>query len=203
MIETELKFFLGDEAAARAVVTAAGLEWHGGELEVNRIYDTPEGTLRQAQSIVRLRTRGETAWLTFKQKTDPGDSIAKVRIEHETEVSNSGAVAEILAALGLAETLRYEKYRASYDLAGARLDIDRLPGGWFCEIEGSTDTISVAQKACGLADISPIPYTYPGLCHKLHTSKRLEKTRWIFPATDEASISLPPKGDPWWGEPRK
>lgn len=201
MIETEIKYILENKEAARAVVSAAGVEWIDGAYETNRIFDTPEGRLRREGSVVRLRTRGGTSWLTYKQKTPESDGIAKLRIEHEMEVSSPGSAGEFLSGIGLVERLRYDKYRAEYELLGALLVMDRLPGGWFCEIEGDSAGIARASEACGLSRDQVIEITYPEICSKLFLSNKLLSPCWIFPAAGEAEIVLPEPTDPWWDTP--
>ena len=198
MIETEIKYFLGDEAAAKALVARAGLTWRPGEFEVNRIYDTPGGELKRQGAVVRLRTRGGKAWLTYKEKAGQSDRGAKVRIEHETEVSTPEAVVELLAALGLVDVMHYEKYRAGYDIEGAKLEVDRLPGGWFCEIEGEPDTIDRARERCGLDQRGLVDGTYPDLCRKLLDNNILQSLHWTFPGAGRKSFCLPPVDDRWW-----
>jgi len=199
MIETEVKYYLGDKKTARAIIAAAGLEWIDGEYESNRIFDTSEGRLRREESVVRLRTRGSKTWLTYKQKTPQFDGIAKVRIEHEMEVSSPEAAGEFLTGIGLVETLRYDKYRAEYELQGTLLLIDRLPGGWFCEIEGDGEAIACTAEKCGLDRSQMVALTYPEICRRLFDNKALPAPAWIFPAQGQAEVRLPVGADVWWG----
>ena len=114
--------------------------------EQNTLYDTPERTLRERGELLRLRRYGQKYVLTHKRHPDREDLAAryKVRIETESEVSDHGALEEILKHLGYQPSFRYEKFRSEYShpqAPGAHLVLDETPIGIYAELEGPTDWI--------------------------------------------------------------
>ncbi len=128
--------------------------------EQNTLYDTPDRSLRARGEILRVRQYGEKWVLTHKRHPDDEDteSIYKVRIETESEVSDGAALAEVFTRLGFGPAFRYEKYRSEYshpEAPGAHLVLDETPIGVFAELEGPTGWIDrclaeleVASRAC-------------------------------------------------------
>jgi len=198
MLEIEVKYYLGREAVARNLVRRWGLSWKPGVFEINRIFDFPDRRLGGQGALVRVRTREDSASLTFKTKTDVDVPGAKVRREFDSRVSDPDAVLQLLAALGLLEVLRYERYRASYPAGGTAIEIDCLPGGWFCEIEGTPGAI--AEKVCeaGLKGAGAIPWSYPGIFRRLCARANLSSDVWDFELARRVNFIIPPPDDPWW-----
>jgi predicted adenylyl cyclase CyaB len=128
----------------------------GAELEWSRVldarfYDFADRRLGRRRGLLRLRTDGRTATLTGKEYVP--DRKAKVRLEHEVEVSDAGTCRRILAALGLRETRRITKRRTSFRLDRCTLCFDRHTGEHsfipeFLEIEGpnSAAVLRAARK---------------------------------------------------------
>jgi adenylate cyclase class 2 len=200
MTEIEAKFFLGGETIARRLARAWGLVWKNGEFEVNRIFDFSDKRLKKRGALVRLRTRGERAWLTFKEKAISEIRHAKVRIENETELSDTNAAAAILDGLGLQEALRYERYRAGYERNSAKIEFDLMPGGWFCEIEGDPESIDSALRDGQLDPETSVTWSYPEIFAKLQVYNRVVSTAWSFNLLKESNFRIPPRADRWWAE---
>jgi adenylate cyclase class 2 len=59
-----------------------------------------------------------------------------VRQEIEIEVSDFASTEALLEALGYHINVRYEKWRAKYQLENVEIDLDEMPFGHFVEIEG-------------------------------------------------------------------
>jgi predicted adenylyl cyclase CyaB len=203
VLEVETKYFLGDEAAARALTARWGIAWADGTFEVNRIFDFKDRRLARAGSLVRVRTRDDGASLTFKKKVGGGDDRLKVREEHDSRISAPDSVLCLLGALGLEEVLRYERYRATHPLAGTVIEIDRLPGGWFCEIEGDAGLIARRAAEGGLGEAVPIACSYPEIFRRLAADLGFEARAWTFDFATKRALSLPPPGDSWWSFARE
>jgi adenylate cyclase, class 2 len=138
-----------------------GAEGDGSaEFEENTIYTGPG--LDPGRRALRLRRKGERAVFTFKERELSGSPVKRQR-EEETEVSDAGALAAILEALGYRPALVYEKRRETWRLAGAEVVIDELPFGLFVEIEGDEPRILEAESLLGLGDAEAEHAPYPEL----------------------------------------
>lgn len=140
--EIEIKLKLVDPERLRAVLRDHGATYRGRDFEVNRIFDFPDGRLRQAGSALRVRlvrpliiAGKDSGTLTFK---GPRDSNAlKSREEIEIAVEDTTALVVVLARLGLVQRVRYEKRRETWSLRNCEIVLDELPLiGWYVEIEG-------------------------------------------------------------------
>jgi adenylate cyclase class 2 len=166
-IEHEAKFMLGDCRDMESRLRSLGrlcTPWH---FESNTVYDR-DGELAASGRLLRLR-RALTCTLTFKEPA-PGqkkDGI-KSRIERETTVQDPHAMDAILRALGYAPRLRYEKFRAVWELPQSHVFLDILPFGHFLEIEAEPQSISDIAQAIGLDPDSAMDKSY----HSLHRSWR-------------------------------
>jgi adenylate cyclase, class 2 len=144
-----------------------GAVFEGRTVEENTIYRG--GVLDETGGVVRLRRTAEKATLTFKMRIER-DSDAKTQIEHESEISDPDAVAEILAQLGLEARIVYEKRRETWKLRDAEIVLDELPFGLFMEIEGSITAIKEAEILLGIEDLPAEARTYPSLTTELGTN---------------------------------
>src|SRR5690242_6476265 len=109
-------------------------------LEKNRVFDTPDLSLRRAGALLRVRQAGRLATLTYKGLAAPGKY--KSREELEIEISEAATVTAILERLGFRLVFRYEKYRTEYTQHGAKrtgggiVTLDETPIGCYLELEG-------------------------------------------------------------------
>jgi predicted adenylyl cyclase CyaB len=202
MLEIEAKLYLHSEAAARDLCRRLELPWQEGVRENNRIFDFPDGRLARRGALVRVRERGATGFLTFKEKSAEKVSHAKVRHEYETEITRPAAACQLLSGLGLVQKLSYERYRARHRAGGAHVEIDHLPGGWFCEIEGSPEQIRDLRLAAGLERESQLVWSYPEIFEGLRRSWPEAGSEWSFEAFRRGAFALPPPGDPFWDRAR-
>lgn len=165
-IEIEKKYRLTEELrdSMRSRLVDVGAIDDGRAVEENIIYRS--GVLDETGGIVRIRRTAEKATLTFKKPFKAG-SDAKTRIEHESEISDPDAIAEILDQLGLTARIVYEKQRETWRLRGAEVVIDELPFGLFMEIEGSITAIRQAEILLEIEDIPVETRTYPSLTAEL------------------------------------
>lgn len=100
-----------------------------------------------------------------QRNAGPGERY-KVREEREVGASDDGAIAEILAALGLAPRFRYEKFRSTYRLPGIAhvvVELDETPIGDFLELEGRREAIDRAAARLGFGRADYITESYGAL----------------------------------------
>ena len=170
-IEIEKKYRLepAQVGPLRERLRAVGAEGQGSaEFEENVIYTGPG--LDPARRVLRLRRKGGHAVFTFKER-DLSASPVKRQREEETEVSDAGALAAILEALGYRPVLVYEKRRETWRIAGTEVVLDELPFGLFVEIEGEEARILEAEKLIGLGGAEAEHASYPALTLR-HGTKR-------------------------------
>lgn len=171
-LEIEVKYLDADHAALRTRLSAQGATRLGRWFESNVVFDDARRSLKDAGTLLRLREKRGRFVLTLKRAA-PGASGPgfKVYEESETEVSAPAALTEILAGLGLAPALRYEKIREKWRLLECEVCLDTLPFGDFVEIEGSRQGIGACALALGLPDAQASTATY----HQLNLEHRQAK----------------------------
>src|SRR5712692_3637101 len=127
--EIEIKLRIHDRKALnRALRSLKVRAADGGApvrvLQLNTIFDTPDGGLAKHGQLLRIRTETpekaprrrqkgavQRVILTFKAPAGvEAGGRHKVREEIEVEVANAGALTKILEGMGLRGWFRYEKY---------------------------------------------------------------------------------------------
>ena len=166
MLEIEKKYRLSQErwSEIAASLNAIGAHFVGEDFEENTIYGGD--ALDRAGGIVRIRKTQDRALLTFKRRVENQTDV-KQQIEHETEISDVDAVAQILIELGLSPKLIYEKRRKTWRLRSTEIVLDELPFGLFMEIEGAITAIKEAEMLLGIEDLETEHETYPRLTARL------------------------------------
>jgi adenylate cyclase, class 2 len=161
--EVEIKLALRDAKTGRALLRAAGYRASVRRvLEQNAVYDFPDGRLRAAGSLLRLRTAGKLATLTFKGP--PAGGRHKSREEIESTVSDAAPLAAIFAGIGLQLVFRYEKYRTEYRAGSKGIAmLDETPIGVYLELEGSPSWIDDAACELGFSEADYITASYAKL----------------------------------------
>jgi adenylate cyclase class 2 len=114
--------------------------------------------------LLRLRRAAGRAIVTYKGPRRIEDGV-RAREELEFEVSDAGACARVLEALGYRPSYRYEKYREVYRHERVEIVIDELPIGCFLEIEGDSDAIHAAAAALGFGRGDYLTDSYADLHH--------------------------------------
>ncbi|MEM6553624.1 MAG: class IV adenylate cyclase [Planctomycetota bacterium] len=172
IIEIEAKMKLGDRDARDSLVvrlhelSAARL---GDFTESNTFFDTPEGRLKATDQGLRVRVvtpdNGDPPHATITHKGPRAHGQLKSRSEHEVHITDAKAAAELLAILGYAHVLTFEKRRTSYKLGDCVIELDALPHlGEYVEIEGPSDeAVLEAREKLGLADLPLIKASYIAL----------------------------------------
>jgi len=117
--------------------------------EDNILYERDSDPLKPQDKLLRLRTVGGRSLLTYKAPVE-GRHRHKVRIEHETDVTDGPALERILAGLGMRPAWRYQKYRTVFELEGLELCVDETPLGCYVELEGDPATIDRVAARLGV-----------------------------------------------------
>lgn len=150
--------------------------------ESNALFDFPDLQLWKAHCLLRLRLAGRLWTLTFKG-TPLQSREYKVRREIETEIQDGPVLREVLEALGLSETFRYEKYRTVFAPTGrggraaaAHLVFDETPIGNFLELEGSRRWIDQIARQLGYGRLDYITASY-GSLYRAKCLERGEKPK--------------------------
>jgi adenylate cyclase, class 2 len=160
--ETEIKLRVPGVAAARSLLRRAGFRVSRRRVfEANTTYDTAERSILGASSLLRIRTAGKLATVTFKGAPVPGRH--KTREELELEVSDAAAMAAVFDRLGLKPGFRYEKYRTEFRAPGGAAMLDETPIGVFLELEGPPEWIDRTADAMGFRADQYITASYGGL----------------------------------------
>ncbi len=180
--EIEVKIPVADLAPVREKLRAAGAQVRAAEHdESNVLFDDAQRKLSGSGRTVRLRLAAGRAILTYKgaARFEKG---AKVREERETEVSDAGEAAAILAGLGLSPRFRYDKRREDWSCEGGVVALDTTPIGHFVEIEGDPSTIRRVVALLGLDAAESIPYSYAELYARRRKEDPALPPDMIFPA---------------------
>lgn len=165
MIESEVKLrFPSYEAARQAVETAGGRLVRSSRVQHDRFFDTRDGTLRAAASVVRLRREPGVATLTFKGP--PLGGPVKSREEIETVVADADIAEAILGRLGYVEAFRIEKTREDFSIDGTLVVIDRFQHQVYVEIEAAPDRIEAVAAALGRTTADYIVASYRKLSQR-------------------------------------
>ena len=180
--ETEIKLAVADSRTARRFLRAAGFRVSRSRVfESNTIFDTPESSLRQAGTLLRIRQAGGVFTITYKGGAVPGKH--KSREELETEVSSAGVMAAIFGRLGLRPVFRYEKYRTEFrqpHRAGVAM-LDETPAGVYLELEGTPAWIDRTARRLGFEEKHYITASYSRLYLEWCTARRRKPTNMVFP----------------------
>ena len=161
--EVELRLAITDPSALRARLHAAGARVSGQGLVRTSSFDFTDRRLRAARQTLRLREDWTGLTLTSKlpltAEADEDAGRAKVREELNLTLPAEavGAARALLLSIGLRETLRYDKERVSWQLDGARIDVDVLADGGACyaEIEAEAGESARVRSLLGL-DAAPV-----------------------------------------------
>ena len=136
-------------------------------------FDFPDNAIRQSGSVLRLRQEGEKAVLSLKKEIESRE--AKVREEHEIEVSSLSGMKYLLEALGLHTWIEMKKHRTSYEFRGVHFEIDAYRDAYhyipeFLEIEGRdietiyayAELLGFTRNDCKPWDILQVAAYYSG-----------------------------------------
>lgn len=145
----------------------------GSHDEINRLFDDATAKNERSGIVLRLRfiNGGTRALLTFKGQVRCYEGV-KERIEQELEANDGLVMEQIFRGLGFSMTIEYPKTRETWQFANAKVMLDELPFGYYCEIEGSPATIKEVADALGLDFDKRESRDYPTLMLEYHQSQR-------------------------------
>ena len=159
--ENEIKLAVENERSARNLLRRADFRVSRPRIfEVNIVFDTGELALRKSSRLLRLRTAGKLATVTYKGP--PLVSRHKQREEVEFTVSDPSTAMVLFERLGFQKVFRYEKYRTEFK-AGKKSGVavlDQTPIGVYLELEGSEDWIDRTAQNLGFRESDYITESY-------------------------------------------
>lgn len=178
--ENEVKLAIPDARTGRALLRRAGFRVSKRRvLETNIVFDTPGRLLRTAGRLLRVRTAGKTATLTYKGPED--SSRHKCREEVETTVADSEAMAAIASKIGFDPIFRYQKYRTEYSRAdGGVATLDETPIGIFFELEGPPEWVDRVTLELGFQLSDQNTKSYGALYLDWCARKGIQPTNMLF-----------------------
>jgi adenylate cyclase class 2 len=191
--EVEVKFRLADPAALRRRLRALGSERVNVVHETNLILDSPERELLGRGCGLRIRAARpldgpgpRRVTLTYKGPRDPAWHARGIRAreEIEIEIADQERMTALLARVGFAPVLHYEKRRETWPLGDAEVVVDELPRlGWFAEIEASDgEVLESLRVQLQLPAASAVSETYPQLAARYGTPEADGSCSLRFPA---------------------
>ena len=187
--EIEVKFYVRDLARVETRLRDAGARLIEPRAhEHNLRFDLPDGSLRSAKRVLRLRRSADTR-LTYKgPDEDRGGVMARTEIEFT--VSDFDTARKFLESLGYVEVAVYEKFRATYELDAAHVMLDELPYGHFVEIEGAdADSIRAVASRLHLDFEAAVRASYLMLFDRLCTEQHLVPAHLTFEALKHIQTS--------------
>ena len=145
-VERELKFACSDLAAVQErLIDLEAERLSASAPEDNRVLDR-EGELAARGCLLRLRTDGHGALVTFKGPAR-FEGQAKLRLEHQTRVEDAEQLQSLFESLGYVVVRRYQKKREEWRLGGVTMALDHTPIGDFVEFEG--EGAETVARRCG------------------------------------------------------
>jgi adenylate cyclase class 2 len=180
-LEIEIKLRVADATQGRRILDDAGFAVSRERVfEANVLYDTQEGRLRQAGSLLRVRKVNNEALLTFKGPGAAGKH--KEREELELVLTDAGTFAEILGRLDMHPVFRYEKYRTEFASpdSGGIATLDETPIGTFLELEGPPGWIDETAASLGFSEQDYILESYGRLYVEWCESNRRPLSDMLF-----------------------
>lgn len=173
MKETEIKILGIDRKAVEERLVSLGAKKVFDD-EIHALYyDFTNTALQNSGCALRLRLEGAKSVLSLKKFVESKE--AKIREEHEIEVSDFNAMKYLLESLGLKAWLEIKKHRTSYKLGGAQVELDKHHDAYayipqFLEIEGHdietiyacAELLGFTVKDCRPWDILQVAAYYSG-----------------------------------------
>jgi adenylate cyclase class 2 len=175
--EVKLAFDSADEA--RGAVSRLGAQLlKPRRLQVDTLFDTPDGSLGGRGSVLRVRRDGDEQFITFKNPLE--HPTVKLREEIETTVGSADIVSTLFEQLGYVPSFRYEKYREEFRHGGAVIAVDETPVGTFVEIEGSDEDIDVIARALRRSPADYVTDSYRALFLRYRAERGLSTPDMVF-----------------------
>lgn len=180
LMEVEVKVALGPlEPVVRSLEELGASLVHPRSLEDNVLFDQAQEPLWARGAILRVRTYGDRAWMTYKEPA-PGPAGFKVRREVETLVSDSGRCLVILESIGFRKVWRYMKYRTAYRFEDLQILVDETPIGNYLELEGAQEEIDGFASRMGRSPSDYIVESYRALHQRWCRDRGLDAGDMLF-----------------------
>ncbi|MCX8205828.1 MAG: CYTH domain-containing protein [Candidatus Micrarchaeota archaeon] len=163
MREVECKVLEVDVPALKRKLRMLGARCEGTRKLVAVHLDTKDRFFSRNGCLVRLRTDGGPSILTFKVNAVKKSGIKSAH-EREIALGSFRRSLQVLKGMGLEPTLTLVKRRTTYEIDGARLEIDKYLGQHthipaFLEIEApSKKGVLSAAKKLGYSQKDLCPY---------------------------------------------
>lgn len=174
MKEIEIKILGIDRKAVEAKLVSLGAKKVFDDKIHALYFDFTDAALKNVGCALRLRLEGPKSVLSLKKFIESTE--AKIREEHEIEVSDFGTMKYFLETLGLNSWLEMKKHRTSYEFRGVHFEIDEYYDAYnyipqFLEIEGHdietiyacADLLGFTESDCKPWDILQVAAYYSGL----------------------------------------
>ncbi len=169
-IEIEAKLRVDSLTRTAKKLNALGAKFLKALVQRDYYLDDAKTGLTRTDRCLRLReeftAKTRRAVLAYKGARQKGRF--KKRLEVQTEISDAKSVRKMLASIGYAEMLVYEKKRQLWVYGGCEICLDELPLlGKYVEIESSSvRRIAKVQKSLGLSDLPHIRESYAALMER-------------------------------------
>ena len=143
MTEREIKLRVGEgvlDEVRKRLHELDALRLLARHHEINLVLDDDQATFRTSRRLLRVRRYGDFVRCTYKGAPTVTNGV-KERDEHEVTLqrgSDPDELLALLAGLGFTPSLRYDKYRESWQVEDHEVVLDQTPIGDFLEIEGPT-----------------------------------------------------------------
>lgn len=189
-LEYELKYLDVDFTELASRLEKSGGQCLGRYFESNLVFDYEDRSLKKADILLRLREKQGKAVLTVKKPPkEEGPSALKVFEEIESEVDDFHTVRSALETVGFSVSFAYEKVREKWIYKECVICMDRMPFGYYVEIEGLEDGVLQCASELGL-DANP---TSKATYHALNTEYREKNSlppeeSFVFETAEKAGI---------------
>lgn len=166
MLEIESKVRVEGHAETRRRLEALKAVFIGRYLETNHILDRADGSLRNADCGLRVRTmttlQGVPAPPTLTYKGPRRGGSLKTREEIELEIGSPDELLAVLKAVGFQTVVHYRKRRERWSYADCHIELDEVPMlGTFVEIEGESEAaVCQVQDRIGLGALAQVQQSY-------------------------------------------
>jgi len=147
--EIETRFLeINKDELVKKLVSLGAID-KGEEKFEEIIFHAADGSWIGKRKFVRLRKTKDKIKLTYKENIEQTVNSAK---EIEFEISDLDKCSKFLEKVGLKEMRKLEKYRHTFELGDATIDIDKWPEiPVYAEVEGlSVESVKNACKKLGL-----------------------------------------------------
>ena len=157
-LEIEVKFRLEDPGKIVEKLEQLGAKKVDDGFERNIKFDKEGGQLLKAESLLRLRSYGGKADITYKKRLPSEKFMMREEIILNIDSFERGK--KLLEAIGFKPDFIYEKKRQTWEYNGVGILVDVLVIGNFIEIEGTKEKITETAGKLGFDMKDAVPLSY-------------------------------------------